>query len=185
MDYLLYVERAAEHLQFFLWFRGYIQRFDALNPNEKALSPEWTAQNQNDALAEWKKAQSQIHKRQPSNAATDVLKGTIFSKEADATVSGVGNPFVTPPPTSQGRRPSHATDDTSTTINGTNARGGTVTPWDSYATVKSPVGAPLHTNQDHQRSKETAASVARVAFDSAGLVQPCKSNDVSGYHSRS
>ena len=185
MNYLLYVERAAEHLQFFLWFRGYVKRFDALNSNEKALSREWTAQNQNDALAEWKKVQSQIHKRRPSNATTNILKGTIFTKEADTTVGGVGNPFITPPPTSHGRRPSHATDDTSTTINGINTRGGTVSPWDSSATVKLPGGASLHTNQDPQRPKETAASVARVAFDDAGLVQPCKTDDVSRYHSRS
>ena len=170
MDYLIYVERAAEHLQFFLWFRGYLERFDALSASEKALSPQWTAQNQNDALAEWKKAQSAIHKRQPSNPANDILKGTIFSKEAEGTVVPVGNPFVTPPATSHGRRSSHATDDTRVSTAHAAA-----TPWDSSATMKSPIGGPLHTNQDTQRSKETAASVARDAFNNAGLSQPCKS----------
>lgn len=41
MDYLVYVEHNAENLQFFLWFKDYSARFDALSPDEKALSPEW------------------------------------------------------------------------------------------------------------------------------------------------
>lgn len=41
MNYLLYVEHAAENLQFYLWFRDYIKRFTDLPPQEKALSPPW------------------------------------------------------------------------------------------------------------------------------------------------
>ena len=39
MQYLLYVEHAAENLQFYLWLRDYTERFNALSENEKALSP--------------------------------------------------------------------------------------------------------------------------------------------------
>jgi Regulator of G protein signaling domain len=42
MQYLLYIEHAAENLQFFLWFRYYERRFSQLPPNEKVLSQPWT-----------------------------------------------------------------------------------------------------------------------------------------------
>ncbi|GBF61470.1 hypothetical protein TMEN_3969 [Trichophyton mentagrophytes] len=42
MNYLLYVERAAENLQFYLWYQDYIQRFAALSESQWALSPPWT-----------------------------------------------------------------------------------------------------------------------------------------------
>ena len=41
MDYLVYVERSAENLQFYLWLRDYTQRFNALKAEEQALSPPW------------------------------------------------------------------------------------------------------------------------------------------------
>lgn len=41
MDYLFYVEQSAENLQFFLWYRNYVQRWSALVPRQKALSPAW------------------------------------------------------------------------------------------------------------------------------------------------
>ena len=42
MDYLVYVEHNAENLQFYLWYKDYVKRFEALSDSEKALSPEWT-----------------------------------------------------------------------------------------------------------------------------------------------
>jgi hypothetical protein len=42
MQYLLYIEHAAENLQFFLWFRYYARRFSQLPSNEKVLSQPWT-----------------------------------------------------------------------------------------------------------------------------------------------
>ncbi|QDS70470.1 hypothetical protein FKW77_009981 [Venturia effusa] len=42
MDFLKYIEHSAENLQFFMWFRDYIKRFEDLPASEKALSPEWT-----------------------------------------------------------------------------------------------------------------------------------------------
>jgi hypothetical protein len=41
MDYVFYVERNAEALQFFLWYWDYIQRWSNLLPRQKALSPPW------------------------------------------------------------------------------------------------------------------------------------------------
>ena len=41
MDYLVYVEHNAENLQFYLWYKDYVKRFEALSDSEKALSPEW------------------------------------------------------------------------------------------------------------------------------------------------
>ncbi|EEQ30240.1 hypothetical protein McanCB56680_001237 [Microsporum canis] len=42
MNYLIYVERAAENLQFYLWYQDYIQRFAALSESQWALSPPWS-----------------------------------------------------------------------------------------------------------------------------------------------
>ena len=39
MNYLIYIERAAENLQFFLWLRSYIARFDKLPEELKAIAP--------------------------------------------------------------------------------------------------------------------------------------------------
>jgi len=37
----VYVEHNAENLQFFLWYRDYVRRFEALPEKERVLSPEW------------------------------------------------------------------------------------------------------------------------------------------------
>ena len=42
MQYLVYIERNAENLQFYLWYRDYAQRFSALALTEQVLSPEYT-----------------------------------------------------------------------------------------------------------------------------------------------
>ena len=39
MDYLVYIAHDAENLQFYLWYRDYVKRFNRLRENEKALSP--------------------------------------------------------------------------------------------------------------------------------------------------
>ncbi|MCJ1447634.1 MAG: hypothetical protein MMC23_008145 [Stictis urceolatum] len=38
MNYLIYIEHAAENLQFFLWYKDYLKRFEALPEREKALA---------------------------------------------------------------------------------------------------------------------------------------------------
>lgn len=40
MDYLVYVEHSAENLQFYLWYKDYERRWNALPASQRALSPE-------------------------------------------------------------------------------------------------------------------------------------------------
>ena len=54
MDYLVYVSRDAENLQFLLWLRDYTKRFSELPAEEAALSPEWAPDRK--ALLELKSA---------------------------------------------------------------------------------------------------------------------------------
>jgi hypothetical protein len=188
MDYLLYIEHAAEHLQFFMWFRGYVQRFDALTSGEKALSPEWTPKNQKDALEEWKKMRAVVQKEQPSTAANEVLKGTIFSKDGPAARAGVpyagfgsGNPFVTPPATSHGRPSQTSEDIPMPTSSGRVPQGGTPTQWEASAT-RLPTSNSFSDKADSHGSKNTASSVAHDAFEKAGLSQPCECFIYSAAH---
>ena|ERR1700761_7883101 len=39
MDYLVYIAFDAENLQFFLWYRDYVKRFNELKGNQQASSP--------------------------------------------------------------------------------------------------------------------------------------------------
>ena len=39
MDYLVYIEHSAENLQFYLWYREYVRRWNALPASQRALSP--------------------------------------------------------------------------------------------------------------------------------------------------
>ncbi|KAI0999137.1 hypothetical protein K3495_g9057 [Podosphaera aphanis] len=41
MDYLYYIEKAAENLQFVLWYNNYSRRFNAMPEAQKSLSPKW------------------------------------------------------------------------------------------------------------------------------------------------
>jgi hypothetical protein len=171
MNYLLYIERTAEHLQFFLWYRGYIERFEALKSHEKALSPEWTEKDGKNALEDWKKAQASAQKRQAPTVATEVLNGTMFGNGTVAITVGNGNPFETPPATSHRRTTSNNTTDTRNPgCYGTSSNGKLDDTWDSMA--KSAPGSIFH-NETSMKSKETAASVAFEAFEAAGLSQPC------------
>ncbi|KAI4095722.1 MAG: hypothetical protein LQ344_001439 [Seirophora lacunosa] len=43
LEYLVYVSRDAETLQFWLWLQDYTQKFYADSPAEQALSPPWSA----------------------------------------------------------------------------------------------------------------------------------------------
>lgn len=102
MNYLKYIELSAENLQFFLWYRDYVNRFDGLPANEKALSPEWTVEQ-----AEAEAMAAQVHVRQkvvPPEAAA-AFKGTDFANEPRVTEAEKVNPFYTPPGTpGEGKR---------------------------------------------------------------------------------
>ncbi|MCJ1231076.1 hypothetical protein MMC12_007751 [Toensbergia leucococca] len=100
MNYLIYIEHAAENLQFFLWFRDYTKRFSALPVNERNLAPVWTiAQAEAEALAA--QTSNVGTKKLISPATAAVFRGTDFA-HPDASVDYKGNPFGTPPRTPQG-----------------------------------------------------------------------------------
>lgn len=42
MDYLVYVEMNSENLQFYLWYKDYVRRWETeVSRGDKSLSPEW------------------------------------------------------------------------------------------------------------------------------------------------
>ena len=96
MNYLKYIELSAENLQFFLWYRDYVNRFDGLPANEKVLSPEWTVEQ---AEAEAMAAQVQVRQKVVPPEAAAAFKGTDFANEPRVTEAEKANPFYTPPGT--------------------------------------------------------------------------------------
>lgn len=81
LDYLKYVERAPENLQFFLWFKDYEKRFNELPQSEKVLAPEWTPAL---AEAERKKYRAMLKKNAPvSETAKDLFKGSDFEEKKE------------------------------------------------------------------------------------------------------
>ncbi|KAF2116743.1 hypothetical protein BDV96DRAFT_544293 [Lophiotrema nucula] len=105
MNYLKYIELAAENLQFFLWFRDYSKRFANLPESEKVLSPEWNGE------APDAENQHRPARLNPDTAA--VFKGTDFASEPKVTEAEKGsNPFFTPPrtPNSEAQRDGESFD---------------------------------------------------------------------------
>lgn len=98
MNYLKYIELAAENLQFFLWYKDYVKRFGALAQSEKDLSPEWTVKQ---AEAEALAAQSQPR---PRNRLTPETAAVFrdFESHPKISESERSNPFHTPPRTPSG-----------------------------------------------------------------------------------
>ncbi|KAI1358670.1 hypothetical protein F5Y08DRAFT_350563 [Xylaria arbuscula] len=105
MNYLIYIEHAAENLQFFLWYRDYVKRFAAAPASETALSPEWTAAKEEEALARIQRDAADKARKGPA-AAMQIFKGTDFEKTSEHFVAVVSdnnrNPFATPPRSSAG-----------------------------------------------------------------------------------
>ena len=103
MNYLVYIEHAAENLQFFLWYRDYSKRFSELPSKEAALAPTWSAeQAEQDAQANNGPAPL---KQQVSPETAAVFKGTDFAPPMASVTEVKGNPFNTPP-----RTPNHDKD---------------------------------------------------------------------------
>ncbi|KAL3422693.1 hypothetical protein PVAG01_06849 [Phlyctema vagabunda] len=87
MDYLIYVEHSAENLQFYLWYREYERRFEALPESEKALSPPWTPENSEiPKLApepEECNMARRLPKRRKSSAVSMLARDPIFAEISD------------------------------------------------------------------------------------------------------
>lgn len=99
MNYLVYVEHAAENLQFFLWYRDYEKRFRSATTSDISLAPEWTRPMQDEAVAKIRK--DNVDKMRPEVDASKIFQGTDFEKQAqDLPLPKGGNdadPFATPP----------------------------------------------------------------------------------------
>ena len=147
MNYLIYIERAAENLQFFLWYQGYAKRFSELPPNERSLAPEWSAeQAEQDVQANNGSAPP---KQSVSVETAAVFKGTDFAPAVSNVKEVKGNPFNTPPRTPNNER---------------NSLAPTERAWSDNAST-------LHSN-----TNKTFHSKAAGAFENADVKwQPCKS----------
>lgn len=105
MNYLVYIEYSAENLQFFLWYRDYVKRFNKLPPSERVLAPEWTVE-QAEAEASAIHANTAAAQIPMSKEAAAVFKGSDFGPPSVSMVElKNGDPFNTPPrtPTTTGR----------------------------------------------------------------------------------
>jgi hypothetical protein len=101
MNYLTYVEHAAENLQFFLWFKDYEKRFLEASPSELVLAPEWTQAMEEEAVAKIRK--DNVEKRRAEAPEAAIFRGTDFDghgKEHHGSADmHDDNPFSTPPRT--------------------------------------------------------------------------------------
>ncbi|KAH7158076.1 hypothetical protein B0J13DRAFT_188022 [Dactylonectria estremocensis] len=99
MTYLIYVEHAAENLQFYLWYKNYEKRFNEANTTDTKLAPEWTQAMQDDAVAKIRKENADNIRKEPKG--TDIFKGTDFEKHGSDKLVDGANPFHTPPQSSR------------------------------------------------------------------------------------
>ncbi|EYB26408.1 hypothetical protein FG05_08679 [Fusarium graminearum] len=103
MSYLIYVEHAAENLQFYLWFKDYEKRFNTNPTADIKLSPEWTRAMQDETIIKIRKEQADKMRKEPKAAA--MFRGTDFEKNPtakDRSMSATIDPFTTPPQSSGG-----------------------------------------------------------------------------------
>lgn len=82
MDYLVYVEFNAENLQFYLWYKDYTKRFNALSENDKLLSKEWIPETKEipDLSRDPEKLEKKKSRRGLSTA--NILESGYAAKEA-------------------------------------------------------------------------------------------------------
>ncbi|KAF2212419.1 hypothetical protein CERZMDRAFT_59293 [Cercospora zeae-maydis SCOH1-5] len=90
MNYLKYIEYAAENLQFFLWYKDYAFRWEHLKDSDQDLSPEWTIPAEADMTISPARP-----KRVPAQIA-EVLKDTDFAETPKQPVERP-DPFNTLP----------------------------------------------------------------------------------------
>ena len=103
LNFLIYIENAPENLQFFLWFRDYVQRFEQLPEREKALSPPWVFEKTKRPVAH---AGSAIgnnpsavdpERMEARQAMSEAMQGTDFDpKMKNTSANGPIDPFTTP-----------------------------------------------------------------------------------------
>ena len=145
MNYLIYIEHAAENLQFFLWYRDYVKRFMALPENQRALAPGVHSEK------------LEVEPKGPratklySAAAAAAFKGTDFALSQTNAAEPPQNPFFDPP------RPSTGTEDRPFSAEG--SRG-----WDDdSSTLQS------------SRKTDHHAVAAKAYASADVKIQPCRS----------
>ncbi|KAL8799798.1 MAG: hypothetical protein Q9182_005630 [Xanthomendoza sp. 2 TL-2023] len=135
MNYLIYIEHAAENLQFFLWHKDYVRRFDLLPENERRLAPEWTVE-QAEVQALALKDKPAPMKSISADAAA-LFKGTDFGVPKATVIDlgkGASNPFGTPPMTPRyGDHDSIAQSEYPWSDSGSTLRSGFKAPYDQKA----------------------------------------------------
>ena len=151
MNFLLYIENSAENLQFYLWFRDYVKRFEQLPENEKKLSPTCIPEQPKPKLAPAKATtnldMTADEKQMANREVNAAIKGTDFDSKVRLTVVETGhNPFNTPPRTPIG--------------DGESLAPSTVCWNEETSTLKSGAGT-THTKKSAD------------AFDTAKTFQPC------------
>ncbi|EEQ91673.2 hypothetical protein RJZ56_001076 [Blastomyces dermatitidis] len=103
MNYLKYVERNAENLQFFLWYRDYSRRFALIADNQRQLSPEWIGKEKRPG-----DVSGQPTPTVPLSPAVTIVAEEQFESTHLPTYIHTA-PFSTPP-----RSPAHPDGDRST-----------------------------------------------------------------------
>ncbi|ROW13869.1 hypothetical protein VPNG_03516 [Cytospora leucostoma] len=126
MNYLIYIEHSAENLQFFLWHRDYMSRFQSAHTPDMVLAPEWTIEQQDACFTKLQKEHRDDLKRGPAGTA-EIFRGTDFEKrwamgpkatvmeKKSGHVFADSNPFRTPPMTPSGDSGSEFTRTTTAT----------------------------------------------------------------------
>lgn len=103
MNYLIYVERSAENLQFYMWHQDYVKRFEQAKTSDLALAPEWTQAMEDEAVIHIQKEHAEKAHKGTWTRAAEIFSGTDFEKTARVEVQRTStfemNPFSTPPQT--------------------------------------------------------------------------------------
>lgn len=100
MNYLVYIEYSAENLQFFLWYRDYVKRFSELPQSERALAPEWTAEQAESETLTSQATAAAAAQIPISQEAAAILNGSDFVAPSVSMVElKSSDPFNTPPRT--------------------------------------------------------------------------------------
>lgn len=86
MDFLVYIEHDAENLQFYLWYKDYIRRFEALSDHEKKLSPEWVPETTELPTVAKDAEKNEGRKRKPTIDISDYndFDGNVKSKDGNS-----------------------------------------------------------------------------------------------------
>jgi hypothetical protein len=99
MHYLVYIERAAENLQFFLWYRDYSRRFFLLPHCQQELSPVWTETLQTETDARGGQRATLLQTVSPE--VVDIIEESQLASKLQNPKIG-WSPFSTPTRSIQG-----------------------------------------------------------------------------------